>query len=57
MAVWREAMDLHFAGAAWLRVSADVFERLRAYRAQNTLATWDATLDALLSARERDLGP
>jgi Family of unknown function (DUF6084) len=57
VAVWREAMDLHFAGAAWLRVSADVFERLRAYRARGTLATWDATLDALLTARERDLEP
>ncbi len=54
VAVWREAMDMHFAGSAWLRVGADVFERLRAYRAANTLASWDATLDALLTARERD---
>jgi Family of unknown function (DUF6084) len=46
--VWREAMDRHFPGAAWLRVSRDRFDRLAAYKARRGLATWDDAVDALL---------
>jgi hypothetical protein len=48
VATWREAMDNHFPGAAWLRVRRDVFDRLVAYKAQRTLPTWDDAVTALL---------
>jgi hypothetical protein len=50
--VWREAMELHFPGSAWLRVRGDVFDRLVAYKSRHALPTWEATLDALLEGRE-----
>jgi hypothetical protein len=48
VATWREAMDNHFPGAAWLRVRRDVFDRLVAYKAQRTLPTWDDAVTSLL---------
>jgi hypothetical protein len=50
--VWREAMDRHFPGSAWLRLGRDRFDRLVEYRARHGLGTWDDTLDALLAAGE-----
>ena len=46
--VWRETMDHHFPGTAWLRLSKPSFDRLAAYKARHTLASWDDTVDALL---------
>jgi hypothetical protein len=46
--VWRETMDRHFPGSAWLRLSRDCYDRLRAYRARNAFATWDDAMAALL---------
>lgn len=48
VAVWRQAMERHFPGSAWLRLSRDRFDRLWSYRSRRALASWDATLDALL---------
>lgn len=53
---WRETMDAHFPGAAWLRVSRDRFARLQAYRAREALPSWDAVLDSLLREREPTAG-
>jgi hypothetical protein len=49
VAAWREAMDRHFPGAAWLRLERGSFDRLAAYKARHTLLTWEQTLDALLT--------
>ena len=46
--VWKEALEQHFPGSAWLRVRADVFERLVAYKARHALPTWEETLGRLL---------
>ena len=32
--VWREAMDRHFPGTAWLRLRRDTFDRLHAVKAR-----------------------
>ena len=48
--VWREAMDQHFPGAAWLRLDRDTFDALYAYRRAHTLPTWTDTVRALLAA-------
>jgi hypothetical protein len=49
---WKDAMEQHFPGSAWLRVRDDVFDRLVAYKARHALPTWEATLDELLEGRE-----
>jgi hypothetical protein len=48
VAVWREAMERHFPGAAWLRLDRGAYERLSAYKARNAHLTWERTVDALL---------
>lgn len=50
--VWREMMDRHFAGTAWLRLERSAHERLGVFRAQRSLPSWDATVDALLDHAE-----
>jgi Family of unknown function (DUF6084) len=46
--VWREMMDRHFPGSAWLRLGRDSFDRLHAYRARHAHLSWDDAVDALL---------
>jgi hypothetical protein len=48
VSVWREAMDAHFPGQAWLRLDRQTYERLSAYRGSRGLVGWDATVAALL---------
>jgi hypothetical protein len=50
--VWKQAIENHFPGSAWLRLRDDVFDRLVAYKAQRALPTWEATVDELLEGRE-----
>jgi hypothetical protein len=50
--VWKQAIENHFPGSAWLRLREDVFDRLVAYKARNALPTWEATVDDLLEGRE-----
>jgi uncharacterized protein DUF6084 len=49
--VWRETMDRHFPGSAWLRLPKESFDRLCGYKARNALATWDDVVDSLLDER------
>jgi|SRR5215207_516772 len=46
--VWRETMDHHFPGTAWLRLDKARFDRLTAYKARNAFASWEQALDELL---------
>jgi hypothetical protein len=46
--VWREAMDLHFPGAAWLRLGRPAFDGLRAYKAEHGLRTLEDAVERLL---------
>ena len=48
VAVWREAIDRHFPGAAWLRLGRDSFDRLSAYKARHAFRSWDDAIEALL---------
>lgn len=52
--VYRETMERHFPGTAWLRLRKESFDRLAAYRSRHALASWEDALDALLSQREED---
>src|SRR5207237_1147304 len=51
--VWRETMDHHFPGTAWLRLHKGALDRLLASKARNALATWDDAIDALRPEGER----
>ena len=47
--VWRDLVDMHFPGRAWLSCSRDTLDALSAFKAQRALPTWDATLAALMA--------
>ena len=47
--VWRDVVDAHFPGSAWLRCSRETLDALSEYKATHALPTWDATLAALLA--------
>jgi hypothetical protein len=48
VAVWKETMDRHFPGRAWLRVDKATFDRLCTYRSTRALPTWAQVFDELL---------
>lgn len=51
VSVWREAMDAHFPGQSWLRVSRQTYDALAARRSELGLVGWDALLGGLLEDR------
>jgi hypothetical protein len=52
VAVWREAMERHFPGSAWLRLRKDSYDRLCAYKARHAHESWEVAIDSLLAGRE-----
>jgi hypothetical protein len=48
VSVWRDAMDRHFPGAAWLRLGRPAFDGLRAYKAEHGLRTLEDAVERLL---------
>jgi Family of unknown function (DUF6084) len=47
--VWKETMDRHFRGTAWLRLPKESYDALCAYRSRHALASWDAVVERLLA--------
>jgi len=47
--VWKELVDIHFPGSAWLRCSHGTLDALSDFKAERALPTWDATFEALLA--------
>lgn len=54
VSVWREAMDRHFPGSAWLRLGRPAFDRLRAYKAEHGLRTLEDAVERLLGEEGDD---
>ena len=48
VAVWKEAMDLHFPGQAWIRMQRETLGSLQRFKSKRVLMTWDETIEALL---------
>src|SRR6201996_7764603 len=46
VAVWQDVVAEHFPGSAWLRCSTETLDALSAFKAEQALPTWDATLSA-----------
>jgi hypothetical protein len=49
VSVWRDVVDIHFPGSAWLRCGRETMDALAEFKAARALPTWDATLAALLA--------
>ena len=49
--VWKQTMERHFPGTAWLRVSDETYRRLGAERARRGDADFEGTLGSLLERR------
>jgi hypothetical protein len=48
VAVYRETLDRHFPGTAWVRLPKDAYDALCAYKSRRALATWDDVFAELL---------
>jgi hypothetical protein len=57
VSVWRELVDAHFPGSAWLRCSRETLDALAGFKRRHALPTWDATLAARLAEAEGEGGP
>ena len=53
--VWRDMMDQHFPGSAWLRIDRDTYDRLNRYRSRAQHSNWEETLATLLDRRGDDV--
>ena len=49
VSVWRDLVNAHFPGSAWLRCGRDTLDALAEFKSARALPTWDATLAALLA--------
>jgi hypothetical protein len=47
--VWKETMERHFPGSAWVRLPKESFDALCAYKSRHALAGWDDVVDRLLA--------
>jgi len=50
VAVWREAIDAHFPGSSWIRLSSTAMDELLRYKMSKALPTWEAAVLSLLDA-------
>ncbi len=49
VATWRQTMERHFPGGAWLRLGTGSFDRLCAFKARHAFTNWDEAIVALLA--------
>jgi hypothetical protein len=47
---WKNLMESHYPNSEWLYLQRETFDRLWAYKRRNGLATWEQTVEHLLSA-------
>jgi hypothetical protein len=50
ISIWREAVDAHFPNSAWIKMSRQTLDELQRFKTRTALPTWDATIQALLTA-------
>jgi Family of unknown function (DUF6084) len=49
LSTWRAAIDAHFPGSAWIKMSRETFDQLQQFKTGQALPTWDATVLELLN--------
>lgn len=53
--LWKEMMDHYFPNSAWIRLHRDAYNRLYDYKLRMGLPTWEAAVESLLRASEREV--
>ena len=48
VAVWKETLERHFPGTAWVRLPKESYDALCAYKSRHALAGWDDVVRRLL---------
>jgi hypothetical protein len=51
VSVWRELMEYHYPGGAWVPLHRETFDRLYAFKRDQGLATWEQVVERLLDER------
>jgi Family of unknown function (DUF6084) len=51
--VWKQTMQLHFPGSAWLRLNEQTFDALYRYRTGQAMVSWDDAIERLLKVAEK----
>ncbi len=51
--VWQEMMEHYYPNSNWLNLRRDVFEKLRQFKTENFIPTWEQTIEKLLSNAEK----
>jgi hypothetical protein len=54
VSVWKEMMDMHYPGTAWLCLQREAFEQLYLYKVRHGLPTWEQAITRALSAVEAE---
>jgi hypothetical protein len=49
---WKRAIDAHYSGTGWLRLSKQSLQRIYLYKVARGLPTWEQTIDQLLDCAE-----
>ncbi|HEV7192381.1 MAG TPA: DUF6084 family protein [Jatrophihabitantaceae bacterium] len=52
VSVWKQTLDLHFPGTAWMRLGHRNFDALHRYRTEQQLTSWDDAIERLLKEAE-----
>jgi hypothetical protein len=55
--VWKEMMELYYPNTAWLCLRRDVVDALQGYKTHRGLATWEQTLESLLTVNKEPAAP
>ncbi len=50
--LWKQLMEQHFPGSAWLYLQRDSFDRLCAFKRAHGLMSWEAVMERLLERAE-----
>jgi hypothetical protein len=52
VSVWREMMELYYPNTSWLCLRSDTFDRLRRFKTERGLLTWEQAIEALLESAQ-----
>jgi hypothetical protein len=50
--VWQQAVEQHYPGQVWTRLSKETFDRLYRYRVARGIPTWESMIEKLLDGAE-----
>jgi Family of unknown function (DUF6084) len=54
VSIWKEMMDMHYPGTAWLCLQREAFEQLYLYKVRHGLPTWEQAITRALAAEEAE---